>query len=78
MVPCPAVRQLLPEPPTTSIPSEAYADAPAGRRTADRPWVLVNMVASADGATAVDGRSGRLGGDRPTKQVFRASAAWPT
>ena len=32
--------------------------APAGR-----PWVLVNMVASVDGATAVDGLSGPLGGD---------------
>lgn len=32
--------------------------APAGR-----PWVLLNMVASADGATAVDGTSGGLGSD---------------
>ncbi|MBS1265963.1 MAG: 2,5-diamino-6-ribosylamino-4(3H)-pyrimidinone 5'-phosphate reductase [Acidimicrobiaceae bacterium] len=28
-----------------------------------RPWVLMNMIASADGATAVDGTSGGLGGD---------------
>lgn len=37
----------------------------AGDRPAPhgRPWVLVNMVASLDGATAVDGRSGALGGD---------------
>lgn len=27
-----------------------------------RPWVLTNMIASADGATAVDGLSGPLGG----------------
>lgn len=27
-----------------------------------RPWVMTNMIASADGATAVDGRSGELGG----------------
>lgn len=29
---------------------------------ADRPWVMTNMIASADGATAVDGLSGKLGG----------------
>ena len=28
----------------------------------DRPWVLTNMIASADGGTAVDGVSGGLGG----------------
>jgi len=28
-----------------------------------RPWVLLNMISSADGATAVDGVSGGLGGD---------------
>lgn len=29
---------------------------------ADRPWLYTNMVASADGGTAVDGLSGQLGG----------------
>ena len=29
---------------------------------ADRPWVYTNMIQSADGATAVDGLSGPLGG----------------
>ena len=40
----------------------------------DRPWVLVNMVASADGATAVEGRSGALGGpaDRAAFTALRA------
>lgn len=28
-----------------------------------RPWVMLNMVTSIDGATAVDGQSGALGGD---------------
>jgi riboflavin-specific deaminase-like protein len=37
----------------------------------DRPWVLVNMVTSLDGATAVDGRSGDLGGPAD-KRVFGA------
>ena len=40
----------------------------------DRPWVLVNMVASADGGTAVDGRSGALGGPAD-KRVFAAVRA---
>ncbi len=33
------------------------------RRPTDRPWVLTNMVSSLDGAIAVDGVSGELGGD---------------
>lgn len=53
----------------------AYLDldrlAPPGR-----PWVAVNMVASLDGATAVEGRSGGLGGpaDRRLFQTLRAAA----
>lgn len=41
-----------------------------------RPWVVVNMVASADGATAVAGRSGALGGptDKLVFQALRAAA----
>ena len=57
------VQQLFPHSDSGDVdPVAAYHDverpAPAGR-----PWVLVNMVASVDGATAVDGRSGPLGGD---------------
>jgi len=39
----------------------------------DRPWVLMNMVASLDGATAVEGTSGALGGagDRRVFGVVR-------
>jgi riboflavin biosynthesis pyrimidine reductase len=35
-----------------------------------RPWVLLNLVTSADSATAVGGVSGSLGGE-PDKAVFR-------
>ena len=42
-----------------ALPAVSAEDRP-GR--ADRPWVLTNMVASADGATAIDGLSGPLGG----------------
>ena len=57
------VQQVFPRSDTDDVdPVAAYHDvarpAPAGR-----PWVLVNMVASVDGATTVDGRSGPLGGE---------------
>ncbi|MCC6831981.1 MAG: dihydrofolate reductase family protein [Thermoleophilia bacterium] len=43
---------------------DAVATLTAGHRepVGDRPWVLANMVASADGATAVDGESRGLSG----------------
>lgn len=34
----------------------------------DRPWLMTNMIASADAATAIDGLSGALGG--PADQVM--------
>jgi riboflavin-specific deaminase-like protein len=60
---------VLPEPAEID-PAAAHA---AALRPAplDRPWVLVNMVASVDGATAVDGVSGDLGGP-DDKAVFSA------
>ena len=44
----------------------------------DRPWVMVNMIASVDGATAVNGLSGDLGGpaDRAVFRAVRASCDW--
>ena len=70
-----AVRQLLPEPlddvdPVLLVATEARP-APA-----DRPWLLVNMVASLDGATAIEGRSGGLGGpaDRRLFAAIRSVA----
>lgn len=71
------MRQLLPPPTGSSSspvdPVRLYlgADRP---RPADRPWIAVGMVASLDGATAVDGTSGALGGDAD-KAVFRAVRA---
>jgi riboflavin biosynthesis pyrimidine reductase len=54
------MRRLLPGPEEEVDPRSAYAVARP--HTADRPWLLVNMVTSLDGAVAVDGRSGALGG----------------
>jgi riboflavin biosynthesis pyrimidine reductase len=53
------VRRLLPEPAGPIDPVAAYADLPA---PAGRPGVRLNMVSSIDGAIAVDGLSGGLGG----------------
>ena len=55
-------------------PLEVYdevREAPEGR-----PWVIVDMMSSVDGATAVAGRSGGLGGPGD-KAVFRALRAVP-
>ena len=72
------VRRLTPEPTGELDPSalaSAYTD-PGRARVAGRPWVVVNMIASADGATALDGRSGGLGGpgDRALFAVLRSLA----
>ena len=44
--------------------------------SSDRPWIRANMVASADGASALQGRSGGLGGqaDRMVFCVLRSLA----
>ena len=71
------VRQLLPEPAEGVDPLELYPRA--SRVTSlGRPWVMVNMISSADGAIAVDGTSGDLGGpaDQAVFAAIRASADW--
>jgi riboflavin biosynthesis pyrimidine reductase len=55
-------------------PLDAYDEPRPAPGT--RPWVTVDMVSSIDGATAVDGRSGGLGGPAD-KAVFRALRAVP-
>jgi riboflavin-specific deaminase-like protein len=64
------VRQLLPEPREDVDPAALYV-SDERPRPAGRPWVLLNMIASVDGATAVEGRSGALGGPAD-KAVFGA------
>lgn len=83
------MRQLLPHPPDEAVtvdevnvadgvdPLDVYLAAdrtpPAGR-----PWVMVNMIASADGAVAVDGASRGLGSpaDKAVFRAVRACADW--
>ncbi len=68
------MRQLLPEPMAEVDPEAVYdlhRPEPAGR-----PWVLVGMVTTLDGATATAGRSGKLGGpgDRQVLLALRSLA----
>ena len=72
-----AVRQLLPSQVDPVTPLDLYP-FDARHRDDGRPWVMMNMVASADGAIAIDGRSGGLGGDgdREVFRAIRASCDW--
>jgi len=69
------VRQLLPDFIEDVDPVALYG-ADERPTPADRPWVLVNMIASVDGATAMAQRSGGLGGP-PDRQVFKALRELP-
>jgi len=64
------MRQLLPVPADDVDPVARYAED-ARPPPPGRPWVVVNMIASLDGATAIDGVSGGLGGPAD-KAVFAA------
>lgn len=56
--------QIFPTALTDVDPSESLTRSMMARREIerDRPWVFANMIMSADGAFARDGRSGGLGG----------------
>jgi len=68
------VRQLLPHPAEEIDPVAVYGGP--RRPHHDRPWLVANMIASADGAASVEGRSGGLGGpgDREVFHLLRAAA----
>jgi len=67
------VRQLLPGVVDPVDPNDVYRDVPV---VEGRPSVRLNMIASVDGATAVAGRSGGLGGvaDKHLFAVLRSLA----
>jgi riboflavin biosynthesis pyrimidine reductase len=67
------VRQLFPIPIDVADPVCVYGDLPC---VADRPAVRLNMISSVDGATAVGGVSGALGGpaDHEVFAVLRSLA----
>ena len=63
------MRRLWPEPGTVDDIGVFVAAEPRAAHGA-RPWLLVNMVASLDGAITIDGRSGGLGGDADRAMFF--------
>jgi len=69
------MRRLFPDALDDVDPVAAYTDA-RRRRHDGRPWVLVNMITSLDGAVAIDQRSGGLGGpaDQRVFHLLRALA----
>lgn len=67
------MRQLFPEAIDDVDPLDLYP-GDERPRPAHRPWLMANMVASVDGAIAIDGLSGALGGE-PDRVVFRAVRA---
>jgi riboflavin biosynthesis pyrimidine reductase len=69
------MQRLYPEPRSPVDVVQAYAD-PSRAPHDGRPWIYVCMVASADGGTAVEGRSGALGGagDRAVFTALRSHA----
>ncbi len=73
--------RLFPQPTTTAqgptdLDPRAEVAAETRESNGERPWVYTNMIASADGGTAVDGQSGQLGGpgDKALFTALRAVA----
>lgn len=65
------MRRILPSPSHDVVAASLVAEEERPPR-ADRPWVVVNMVVTADGSVvAGDGRSGPLGG-QADRAMFRA------
>ena len=69
------MHRIFPEPVEDVEVGPLYAAAPRPEPPG-RPWVMLNMVASADGAATAEGRSGGLGssGDRAAFFALRAAA----
>ncbi len=55
------VRRLLPDPAETTVADQLGGFDPGSLASGDRPYLLMNFVASADGRATIDGRSGPLG-----------------
>jgi riboflavin biosynthesis pyrimidine reductase len=69
------MRRLFPDAADAVDPATEYTDA-RRRRQDGRPWIVVNMITSLDGAVAIDERSGGLGGpaDRQVFAILRGLA----
>ena len=62
------MRQLLPFP-IDDVDVDLLAGRPPGNRRPGLPWIALCMIASTDGATAVDGRSGGLSSPTDTAML---------
>ena len=71
------MQQILPTWIEDVDPLDVYLSEPRPAPV-DRPWVMLNMIASVDGATAINGVSGDLGGpaDRAVFRAVRAACDW--
>lgn len=71
------MRQLYPEAIAEVDPLDLYPFDDRSRASGE-PWVMMNMVTSADGASSIDGVSGGLGGvgDSLVFRAIRASCDW--
>jgi riboflavin biosynthesis pyrimidine reductase len=59
--------RLHPDPRSATAPELLAELRPGDHAPPDRPFVLVNMVATVDGRAAIDGRSGPIGGPADTR-----------
>lgn len=69
------MRQLFPDPMTVDDVASLYLND-ARERSDGRPWVAINMATTLDGATALDGVSGGIGGpgDHSVFHALRSAA----
>jgi riboflavin biosynthesis pyrimidine reductase len=67
-------RRLLPDCRSGLTAVEIAADTPGGQPPPDRPFVLVNMIATADGRASVAGRTAAIG-NRADYELFHALRA---
>ena len=67
-------RRLLPSPAAEGLTAEDLAAAVPGPASADRPWVLLNMIATADGRATIAGRTAPIA-NRADYELFHALRA---
>jgi riboflavin biosynthesis pyrimidine reductase len=66
-----AFRRLLPFPPAEGLAAAELASAVPGEPPAERPFVLLNMIATADGRATIAGRTGTIA-NRADYELFHA------
>ncbi len=62
-------RRLLPDPATVTAAEAVRVVAPAAAAPGDRPYVVLNMVSTADGRATLEGRAGPIG-NRADRELF--------